>query len=239
MTLFKDSQSFKSLMGDKEVALVITDGSGSDAVGCCTLEHSSFPNSRPNNEGGCRHAATCGSCDKKKEFSLGRLPATFDWEEEGKFVGRNANIQWVVWDTSAAEKCKETSTKEHKEMFCKGVHCHRPAINWAESKGGGTDNALFLFNKNEWASFLMSESSSLPLVNCLPVDAKSARDKCENNLLKRRQGNGGWWERKRMHRPDPGAVERMRKCREGNRRGCDASMGENCIAKKKDVQTFS
>ena len=89
MTLFKDSQSFKSLMGDKEVALVITDGSGSDTCGCCILEYSSFPNSRLNNEGGYRYAATYGSCDKEKEFSLGRLPATFDWEEAGKFVGRN------------------------------------------------------------------------------------------------------------------------------------------------------
>ena len=146
--------------------------------------------------GGCRHAATYGSCDKKKEFSLGRRPAIFDWEEEGKFVGRNANVQWAVWDTSAAEKCKE--------MFCKGVHCHRPTIDWAESKGGGTDNTLFLFNKNEWDAFLKSKSSSLPRVKCLPVDRNSARDTCDNKMRKHRHETH---ERKRAHRPDPGAAE--------------------------------
>jgi hypothetical protein len=228
LAVFKDSLSFKSLMRDKEVVLVIDGGLGSKSRGFYVLEYSSYPNSRTNAEGGYRCAASYGSCDKKKEFDVGRLSRTFDWEEEGKFVGNNANVKWVVWDPADAAQ-----DEDYKKLFCRGVQCHRPTIDWAESKEGGTDNALFLFNKNEWAAFLESKSSSLPLLKCLPVDRMSARESYEQKLDGKREKRD-----RSYHNDRPGAAERMRKLREGTQKRLQCKHGGQLHCKHEGCPNF-
>jgi len=242
MAVFKDSPSFKSLMRDEEVVLVIDGGLGSNSRGFYFLEYSSYPNSRTNAEGGYRCAASYGSCDKKKEFSVGRFLTAFDWEEEGKFVGNNASIKWVVWDPADA-------AEDYKKLFCRGVRCHRPTIDWAESKEGGANNALFLLNKNEWTAFLESKSSSLSLLKCLPVDSKSARDSYEQRIQKWSEqhsredtfytiGRDGVMRKQRPYRYDPGAAERMRKHRDGTQKRLQCKHGGKLHCKHEGCPNF-
>jgi hypothetical protein len=161
---------------------------------------------------------------------VGRFLTAFDWEEEGKFVGNNANVKWVVWDPADAAQ-----DEDYKNLFCRGVQCHRPTIDWANSKEGGTDNALFLFNKNEWAAFLESKSSSLPLLKCLPVDRMSARESYEQKLescMGKRQ------ERDRPYHYDPGAAKQMRKLREGTQKRLLCKHGGQLHCKREGCPNF-